>query len=175
MTRKLRARLGLIAAGAFAAGPAMAALTIYSRVGVWDAFNGTSDNGETVCGVGTTDATEGKVLSLRWQVGGTQVLFRARKPSWNIPDGTKITVLMQVDRNTPWILQGAGGGMTVSWTLNGDSIQPFEQQFRRGATLTLNFPSGNEPPWTLSLRGSTAASDLFGRCITELTRQGKAR
>ncbi len=41
--------------------------------------------------------------------------------------------------------------------------------------MTLTFPDGNEPPWTISLTGSTAISDTFGRCITDLTRQVQAR
>jgi hypothetical protein len=40
--------------------------------------------------------------------------------------------------------------------------------------MTLTFPDGNEPPWTVSLAGSTAISDAFGRCVRDLTRQVQA-
>jgi hypothetical protein len=48
-------------------------------------------------------------------------------------------------------------------------MQTFDEQFRRGSSMTLSFPGGNEPPWTIGLNGSTAISNAFGRCVTELT------
>ena len=37
--------------------------------------------------------------------------------------------------------------------------------------MTVSFPSGNEPPWTIGLNGSTAISNAFGRCVTDLTQR----
>lgn len=168
---RLHAHQGLIIATTLAAGPAMAAMTTYYHAGVWDAFSGRGDNGEAVCGAGTTNPNDGRAFSLRWQIGGTQLLFRANKPSWQIADGTPITVVMQIGTNVPWTSQATGRGTTVSWTFNSDMIEQFDQQFRRGTTLTVSFPSGNEPPWALSLAGSTTISNTFGRCVTDLSRQ----
>jgi len=49
--------------------------------------------------------------------------------------------------------------------------QIFDRQFRAAQSMTVTFPDGNELPWTISLDGSTAISNAFGRCITDLTRQ----
>ena len=53
-------------------------------------------------------------------------------------------------------------------------MQTFDRQFRGAPSMTLTFPDGNEPPWSLSLAGSTAISDTFGRCVRDLTRQVQA-
>ena len=50
-------------------------------------------------------------------------------------------------------------------------MQTFDQQFRAAGSMTLSFPSGNEPPWTMGLTGSMAISNAFGRCVTDLTAQ----
>ena len=49
------------------------------------------------------------------------------------------------------------------------AMQTFDAQFRRAGSMTVSFPSGNEPPWTIGLNGSTAISNAFGRCVTDLT------
>jgi hypothetical protein len=45
-------------------------------------------------------------------------------------------------------------------------MQAFDRQFRAAASMTVTFPEGNEPPWTLSLAGSTAISDTFARAAS---------
>ncbi len=62
-------------------------------------------------------------------------------------------------------------GHELTWTLDPDTIQAFDRQFRSAPSMTLAFPDGNERPWTVSLAGSTAISDTFGRCVRDLTRQ----
>jgi hypothetical protein len=41
--------------------------------------------------------------------------------------------------------------------------------------MTVSFPNGNEPPWTIGLNGSTAISNAFGRCVTDLTQRAGAQ
>jgi hypothetical protein len=50
----------------------------------------------------------------------------------------------------------------------------FDDRFRHTRTMTLLFPDGNEPPWTISLTGSRRADNAFGRCIADLGRGGSA-
>ena len=58
--------------------------------------------------------------------------------------------------------------------LDPAGIQAFDRQFRGASSMTLTFPDGNEPPWSLSLAGSTAISATFGRCVRDLTQQVQA-
>ena len=153
--------------------PAAADMTVYYHVGSWDAFSGPGDDGKPVCGVGSTNPTDHRSLSIRYEVGGDTTLFQAKKPNWNIPQGTQITVVMQLGLDSPWNLQAVGNGQIVEWSLDRDAIQLFDQQFRRGSSMTLSFPQGNEPPWTIGLNGSTAISNAFGRCVRDITQRAQ--
>ncbi len=153
------------------AGTASAAMTVYYHVGGWDAFSGPGDDGKPVCGIGSTNPVDNRSFSLRFEIGGTNVTFEAKKPSWNIPGGTQIPIVLQIGLDTPWNLQGVGNGQVVEWALDPTTMQTFDAQFRRASSMTLTFPSGNEPPWTIGLNGSTAASNAFGRCVTDLSQR----
>ena len=80
-------------------------------------------------------------------------------------------VVLQVGLETPWTLQGVGNGQTVEWAFDPTTMQTFDAQFRRASSMTMTFPAGNEPPWTIGLNGSTAISNAFGRCVTDLTQR----
>lgn len=167
----LRVSLGVALLRTAWAGAALAALPVDHHVGSWDAFSGTGDDGKLVCGIGTTNTVDGRSFSIRFVIGEQNVAFEAKKPSWNIPKGTQLPLVMQIGFDAPWSEQGSGDGQTVTWTVDQASIQTFDAQFRRANAMTLIFPSGNEPPWPISLTGSTAASSAFGLCINEMTRR----
>lgn len=168
----------VLIAGAALAGPVAAAsaaeLTTYYHVGAWDAFSGRDDDGRPVCGVGNTNPADGRRFMIRFTIGENDVTFTARKPSWTIPDNTKAPVVMQVGLETPWTAQARGSGQALNWTLDRSAAQVFDAQFRRASSLTLTFPEGNEAPWTVPLNGSTAISNAFGRCITDLAARAQA-
>ncbi len=152
-------------------GAALAQMQTYYHAGAWDAFSGRSEAGGPVCGVGTTNPSDSRRFSLRFDIGGTETTLSASKPDWSVPDNTHVTVVMQVGLNTPWTLQGVGHDHSIDWTLEPGGMQTFDRQFRASSSMTLTFPDGNEPPWSLSLAGSSAISDTFGRCVRDLTRQ----
>ncbi|MDR3535358.1 MAG: hypothetical protein P4L71_02540 [Acetobacteraceae bacterium] len=161
--------------GAFLVGGAAAAdLVTYYHAGAWDAFSGRGDDGRLVCGIGNTNPADGRRLMLRFTIGGEDVTFSATKPAWTIPANTPAPVVMQVGLDTPWTQQATGNAQMMSWTLDRTAIQAFDAQFRRASSMTLTFPDGNEPPWTVPLTGSTAISNAFGRCITDLTQRTRA-
>lgn len=161
-------------AGMLAPEAASAQIRTYYHVGVWDAFSGRNESGGAVCGVGNTDPTDHRRMSLRFDIGGTDTAFSVSKPAWAIPDNTRVTVVMQVGLNAPWTEQGTGHGQTIDWPMDRNAMQSFDIQFRDSSSMTLTFPDGSEPPWTIALTGSSAISDAFGRCIRDLTRQVQA-
>jgi hypothetical protein len=155
------------------AGPATADMTVYYRAGRWDAFSGPGGDGKMVCGIGSTNPTDSSNFSVRFTIGGDSVLFQARKPSWSIPSGTQIPVVMQIGLDAPWTAQATGDGQEVQWSLDRTAMQTFDAQFRLASSMTISFPSGNEPPWAVGLGGSTAISNAFGRCVTALTQRSQ--
>ena len=160
---------------AMLAGPAAADIPVYYHVGSWDAFSGPGSDGRMVCGIGTTNPADNRAFSARFPAGGDAVTFQAKKPTWSIPAGTQLPVVVQVGLNTPWNLQGTGNGQVVEWLLDREAIQAFDAQFRRAGSMTISFPTGNEPPWTVALNGSTAISNAFGRCVTDMTNRAAAQ
>ncbi|HEY4171872.1 MAG TPA: hypothetical protein VGM42_02510 [Rhodopila sp.] len=153
---------------------AMAQIQTYYRSGTWEAFSGRNDKGGAVCGIDNTNPSDNRRMSIRFDIGGSETVLSASKPDWAIPDGTRITVVMQIGLNTPWIRSATGNGHNIDWTLDPAGMQSFERQFRGASSMTLTFPDGNEPPWTVPLIGSSAISATFSRCITDLTRQVQA-
>lgn len=156
---------------ALCGGSASADMRVYYHQGSWDAFSGRDATGKDVCGAGSTNPVDNRSFSLRFEVGSELVSFTAKKPSWNIPADTDIPVVMQLGLDAPWNVQARGNGQIVQWTMDRNAIQTFDEQFRRGSSMTLSFPNGNEPPWTIGLNGSTAVSNAFGRCVTTMTQQ----
>jgi len=152
---------------------AMAEVSVYFHTGSWDAFTGSATNGKLVCGVGSTNPSDNRSISMRFEIGGDVVQFQAKKPTWNIPPNTPIAVVLQIGLESPWNMQGMGNGQMVEWTLERMSMPIFDAQFRRSGSMTVTFPSGNEPPWTVGLNGSTAISNAFGRCVADLTRRSQ--
>ena len=108
------------------------------------------------------------------RIGGDSVEFQAKKPNWSIPADAQLPVVVQIGLDTPWNLQGAGNGQVVEWSLDRIAVQTFDAQFRRAGSMTVSFPSGNEPPWTVGLNGSTAISNAFGRCVTDMSARASA-
>jgi hypothetical protein len=153
---------------------AMAQIQTYYHAGAWDAFSGRNDKGGAVCGVGNTNPTDNRRVSIRFDIGATDTVIMASKPDWAVPDGRQVTVVMQIGLNTPWTQQGTGHGHGISWVLDRASMQAFDQQFRSASLMTLTFPDGNEQPWAVPLTGSSAIDATFARCISDLTSQVQA-
>jgi hypothetical protein len=154
---------------------AMADMKVYYHVGSWDAFTGPGTDGRPVCGIGNTNPVDNRSFSLRFPIGGDSVMFQAGKPGWDIPAGTQLPLVVQIGLNAPWNVQGVGNGHMIEWSLDRDAIQTFDAQFRAAGSMTVSFPSGNEPPWTIGLNGSTAISNAFGRCVTDLTQRAESQ
>jgi hypothetical protein len=149
--------------------PGWAQRTVYYHAGSWYAFTDKDAQGTAVCGIGSASRTDSSTLSMTYTIGGSDLTIRADKPSWNIPDGTSVDASTQIDQDTAWSAQADGQGSGVEWTIGAASIRDFDTQFRNGSSMTVSFPSGNEPPWTRSLSGSTAASATLWRCVQDLS------
>jgi hypothetical protein len=147
---------------------------IYYHVGNWDVFSGQTDNGRPFCGIGTTEPGDGRSLSIQFDIGEQVVDFRAARAGWSIPAGTKLSAVIRFSPKLHWTARAEGNANLVRWSLNRADTQAFDDRFRHTRSMTLVFPDGNEPPWTISLTGSRRADNAFGRCIADLGHDGPA-
>ncbi len=149
--------------------PGLAAPVVYYHGGSWHAFTDQDASGGQVCGIGTSNPADGRNLTMTYTIGGSDLTLRAVKPNWNIPDGTMIGANMQLDQNQPWEAQASGHGNAVEWVISAAMIRNFDTEFRNGTRMIVSFPTGNEPPWTVALNGSTTASATLWRCVQDLS------
>ncbi len=151
------------------AAPGLAAPVVYYHGGSWHAFTDQDASGGQVCGIGTSNPADGRNLTMTYTIGGGDLTVRAIKPNWNIPDGTMLGANMQLDRNQPWEAQASGHGDVVEWVISAAMLRNFDTEFRTGTRMIVSFPTGNEPPWSVSLNGSTPASATLWRCVQDLS------
>ena len=178
--RKVRSLAGGFVLAVLGVAPAAAALTTYYHAGSWHVFSGTDSANRLVCGLGTENTQDGRGLTITarigapGQIGAQGLTFAAKKPTWTIPDGTTVPVILHIGRQTAWSFQATGKATALTWSLGPGQAAAFGPRFRHGTAMALSFPAGNEPPWTISLAGSNAADRTFARCITDLTRRMQA-
>lgn len=151
------------------AGTAPAATTVYYQSGAWRAFSGRDAQNRLVCGMLTGNPDDGRELRIASVIGRAALYFSAEKPTWNIPPGMTIPVVVQSNQEVPWTVQAIGANHEVSWSLGGADASAFESSFRDGTQMTVSFPSGNEPTWRVVLDGATAVDGTFRRCVRDYT------
>jgi hypothetical protein len=103
-------------------------------------------------------------------VGG-RVLFELTKTSWNIPLNTDVPISLQFDSNAPLVGTAKGRpdsvlGGHLFYTIIDD--KEFLDAFASAKQMTLSFPQGNEPPWTIDMTGSREATTAFAKCMTTI-------
>lgn len=142
--------------------PASNGLTPLGASGAWSVVQVTTGAGACLLG---TPGPNGGMLFIG-TAGGNQVLTLGfDKPSWNIPASAAPSVTFQVDNyppvnTTPTKATYATG---MSFSINADFMRDFIHEVTSGSTLTVRF-SGSEPPWTVSLAGTTAVWAPFMHC-----------
>ncbi len=96
-------RTTLLGAAAIAAtllsAPASAEVRTYARAGAWEAFGGSSNNGQKVCGVSTSG--DGKYIGVKYYKGDSSLTIQLSNTAWKVTDGTKVAVTMKFDSQSP--------------------------------------------------------------------------
>jgi hypothetical protein len=96
------------------------------------------------------------------------------KPSWQIPAGTRVPVAVRFDQQPPWTATASGfpatttAGAFIEFTVPFARLENFLRDFRLASTVSVNFQSGNEPMWRLTLSGSNAASQAMDDCVRRM-------
>jgi hypothetical protein len=167
------ALLALMLSAAVASGASAQTRTL-AQVGGWTAFGGTLNNGTPTCGVDTRDAASGRHFLIQFTANDRQRLsVRALRETWQIPPRTSVPVRMSIDAAPGWQATANGGGREVQWFIGMDTLDRFERTFRAGSNMRLDFPGGNEAPWTFSLVGTNAIMNHFLGCLRSIGATGQ--
>ncbi len=148
------------------ASPAAQAQTrILSQINGWSAFRGTGADGIPLCGLETRDPRTGRHFLLRQPAGQDRPLLQLSRTNWNLGTSASRPVRIVIDnrRSFSATAVGAGRNLTLPLTLEGPS--GFEAAFRRGVVMRVEFPSGQDASWDLSLTGTNAVMGAFMGCL----------
>ncbi|WP_428377973.1 hypothetical protein [Lichenicoccus sp.] len=162
--RRLKVGAYVLAAGLLAGPSAQAIVVNTASAGYWTAFEGTANDGLSVCGVSTAD-NGGRTLSIKVFEKTKFVVVQIYKPSWQIPSGTQIPIRFVLGDHAPWNAQGFGNASMIQFNVMGPSIAEFEKEFRQAAVLQLSFEGGTEPEMVESLVGSRLVDDALVSCV----------
>jgi hypothetical protein len=134
-----------------------------ASAGLWSAFAATAPDQRPVCGLSTV-GSDGRRIVVQQSAGETGIEVLMDKPSWTIPDGTSVEVGFQFDGGAVATEPATGSGTRLTVELPFERSVPFMRSLRYGSQIQVHFTSGNEPPWTGGLRGSSAMVDAFNDC-----------
>ncbi|WP_421988474.1 hypothetical protein [Roseococcus sp.] len=162
-----------VACAVFFAPIAEAQQVVLARYGYWTALRTVSSGtGVPMCVVAINNTHTGRSFYIKWARGDRFLMVQAFRTSWNIPRSAQIPIALQVDSNSAWTAT-AGNVDTmsngISWTVAGNAMLRFIEQFRLGSRMVLRFPSGSEAPWDISLTGTNAILSTFTQCMRDIT------
>lgn len=141
-----------------------------ARIGSWEAFGGTTTNGNGVCGV---SAEAGKrYFGVKLFAGGKTFTIQLGTSEWQVTKGEKIAVNMRLDANPVWratgtafIFEDGDGGL--QYDINQSELDNFVREFRNSSRLSLQF-DGRFPEWIMGLEGTMAVYGAFQNCTRTL-------
>ena len=146
--------------------------TVFDRSGVWRAFGGKCDDGRQKCGVSTSGT--GKYFSIDYLNGDNTLTVQLGSSDWQVNNGDKTRVTMQIDSEPPWRATGTGmhfsdGDAGLWFEIDRNQLDRFMNEFRAGGQLVLRFPDSDVPDWRATLSGTRRVSDSFVRCISAIS------
>ena len=159
MTRPLAI---LCLTGVLAAGGAVAETRTISQMNGWTAFGGSTERGVPTCGLETRDPNTGRRLLLQHLAGQERPILRLSRPSWSLSPSTARAFRLVIDNRRILDASATASGQEMSWPLD---LTTFEPAFRQGRLLRVEFPSGPDSSWNLSLTGTNAVMGAFMGCL----------
>jgi hypothetical protein len=170
-------RLGLVGSTVIAvlwlaSGIADAATVVIARSGPWQAFAGTSTDGTQVCGV-STRWPDDRYFGVKYYKGDNTLTIQLGNPKWQIDNGAKQRVRMQIDQNARWVATAIGMHFSkeeagLQFEIAANQLSSFVEQFRNGDQLYLTFPGSDASDWAASLGGTQNIIGSFANCITAM-------
>jgi hypothetical protein len=167
MNRTIWRSLAILAAALFTSA-AQAEVKTYSRAGAWEAFGGTSNNGQRLCGVSTSG--DGKYIGIKYYKGDSSLTIQLSNTTWKVTDGTKVAVTMKFDGQSPWRARATSyhmsdGDAALQFEIDEDQLDRWMAEFRQSYFLIIGFPNDKVDDWRANLRGTSAIADSMAECL----------
>lgn len=171
--RRLLTGLAAACAVTLGATAAQAEVTVFARAGGWEAFGGSSRDGQLVCGVSTKGG--GKWLGVKYFKGDSTLTLQLSNSTWTAKDGLKVAISMRFDSESPWKATATSfhmsdGDAALEFEIDEDQIGTWLNEFRASDTLVIRFPNSDVADWQASLRGSSAIADRMLECLRVMRR-----
>jgi hypothetical protein len=108
--------------------------------------------------------------NIQYRAGLSFVLSTAWKENWRIPKDTKTNVTLVIDRATIGAFEALDiNTRALGWGLGLPEWRTtIANLLMNGVQARVIFHGGNEPEWTVSLSGSTAAVGAFIACANSV-------
>ncbi len=162
---------GVVAVGLLSVVPARADVVTFARISGWEAYGGTANDGQQVCGISTRGG--GRWIGIKYYQGDSALTVQLSKTSWRVPNGLHTKVTMQFDEESPWTATATGsisnGTAFLEFDIPRRAIGQFLGEFKAGDKMFVRFP--NEPKiddWVVDLEGTTAIAEKLVDCIQAL-------
>lgn len=145
-----------------------------AQSGPWKAFYTARNNDGVPACSASTMFPNGNLLLVKWLSDmPTVIRLEMFADSWRIPNGTKLQVHVQFNRQ---YFSGTATGYTtrsntglVVGLLKGEDAKDiayeFLEWFAGSTAMAISFPGGNEKPWQVDLTGSRAAATALLNCM----------
>jgi hypothetical protein len=145
--------------------------------GRWRTYIAKSDDGTSFCGMATSTADSAQALHIKWDGNNDNLQLTAFKMSWRIPNGTKVSINIGVDKNL-WrgdvsatgetAKVGSGSMGHITYYIDSNDIEDFLHEVSEANTLWIQFNEGNEPDWKAAMDGSRKAVAALKTCVSNL-------
>jgi hypothetical protein len=160
-----------ISSAALMADTALADTEVLARIGAWEAFGGTTDNGRPLCGVSSSGS--GKYFGVKYFSGADTLTIQLGNDRWTLKNNIKIKVQLQFDDEAPWSGNATGihfsdGDAGLEFNINRNQLDQFLKEFRDANGISVSFPGEDVSDWHGSLEGTAVVSNTFSRCIRNL-------
>lgn len=146
-------------------GVAHARITTVFSAGYWNVVEGTTAKNLLMCGITTQNRSGSWIFSIDFFPHAPVLQVELIKDSWQIPENTKIPVILQIGSSRLYTATATGDKHQVYWFIPKHLVGQFSYYFAKSNNMTVIFKNGNEPPWQLNLTGSFAAVRQFVRCM----------
>ena len=170
--RKWMIAVVVLLATGFVVPAAWAQTTILARSGVWEVFEGKTDQGgRDVCGIAAQVGERYFGLKL---FGGNET-FSIQLGGRGLPveKGQKVDMTLRFDANALWRSAPIGfrfsdGDPGLETKIHRSELEKFFSEFRNSNELRLQFSNLNTVDWVLPLNGTNALGRTFQICSGRL-------
>ena len=158
------------------AGTAVAEVKTFAQAGGWSAFGGFSNDNKMVCGMATQGG--GRWFGIKYFQNAAGMTVQLSKASWKVEDGTKINILMQFDKLSPWTITATAfhmsdGDAALEFSIPRSKLDLWLTEFRSGSNLYVRFPNSSVDDWRAGLSGTSTIVDRMGECLEAMNRSAR--